>query len=330
MNAIEASNLTKKFGNFVAVDNITLVIKEGEIFGFLGPNGAGKTTTIKMLSTLLHPTSGKATVNGFDVAESPNDVRKSIGIVFQDPAVDDQLTGEENLDFHARMYGMGAKKRKERIDYVLGLVDLKDKAKILVRSYSGGMRRRLEIARGLMHFPKVLFLDEPTLGLDPQTRRQIWKYIKKLNSEEKMTILLTTHYMEEADQLCHRIGIIDKGKILVTETARNLKQMVGEDIITVESSDNKKLSKVVKENKLSKSVALRNPVVEISLKSGETKIPAIINLAGKNKIQIKSISLRKPTLEDAFLHYTGKTIREEEATPRDGMRMQARMWGRKN
>ena len=326
---IEAKNLTKKFGEFTAVDSINLEIGEGEIFGFLGPNGAGKSTTIKILSTLLQMSGGEAKVYGFDVKKNPNDVRKSIGIVFQDPAVDDQLTGEENLDFHARMYGMDSKKRKERIDYVLKLVDLQDKAKLLVKSYSGGMRRRLEIARGLMHFPKVLFLDEPTLGLDPQTRRSIWKYIEVLNKKEGITILLTTHYMEEADQLCNRIGIIDKGKILVTDNPKTLKASVGEDIITVGTGKAEPLAKLLEKNKIASGIKIHDSKIEIALKSGETKIPLIVNISERGKIKIDSINLRKPTLEDVFLHYTGKTIREEEASSKDAMRMQAKMWGRR-
>jgi len=326
--AIETTNLTKIFGSITAVDNINLSIKEGEIFGFLGPNGAGKTTTIKMLSTLLHPTSGKAMIWGHDVSKEQNDVRKSIGIVFQDPSLDDELTGEENLDFHARMYGMGSGERKERISYVLKLVDLTEKRSDFVKHYSGGMRRRLEIARGLMHFPKVLFLDEPTLGLDPQTRRHIWTYIQKLNKKEKITILLTTHYMEEADTLCHRVGIIDQGKILVTDTSQNLKNAVGEDVITIHTEKSKGLSELLKKKKIGMPV-VHNSFLDVSLKSGDEKIPLIMRLADKHNIKVKSISLRKPTLEDVFLNYTGKTIREEEATSKDRMRNMAKIWGRR-
>jgi ABC-2 type transport system ATP-binding protein len=321
-------NLTKKFGNFTAVDKINLRIMQGEIFGFLGPNGAGKTTTIKMLSTLLHPSSGLANVCDYDVSKKQNDVRQCIGIVFQDPAVDDQLTGEENLDFHARMYGMDAKKRKERVDYVLKLVDLKDKAKVLVKHYSGGMRRRLEIARGLMHFPKVLFLDEPTLGLDPQTRRGIWDYIKKLNREENMTILITTHYMEEADSLCHRIGIIDHGKILITDTSENLKNIVGDDVITINTKAAGRLARILEKKGMTKKAKVHDSTLDISVKSGEKRIPEIMKIAEKEKIMINTISLRKPTLEDVFLHYTGRTIREDESTiKKDNMRRGRRMWG---
>jgi ABC-2 type transport system ATP-binding protein len=205
--------LTKKYNEINAVDNLNLKIKEGEIFGLLGPNGAGKTTTLLMLTTLKQPTSGTAKVNNFDIIKQPNKVRKSIGIVFQDPSSDDILTGYENLKLHGWLYDMPDDLKERRIKEVLELVDLTDRKNDLVKKYSGGMRRRLEVARGLMHHPKVLFLDEPTLGLDPQSRDHIWKYIEKLSKEEKITIIITTHYMDEADKLCDRLAIIDKGKI---------------------------------------------------------------------------------------------------------------------
>jgi ABC-2 type transport system ATP-binding protein len=225
MLAIETRNLTKEFNGLIAVNNVSFEVKEDEIFSLLGPNGAGKTTTIKMLATLLKPTKGEAKVWGYDVLKQRDEVRNSIGIVFQEPALDNRLTGYENLDFHARLYGLDSKTRKKRIQEVLNLVELEDKANVIVRNYSGGMQRRLEIARGLMHYPKVLFLDEPTLGLDPQTRHRIWDYILKLNQKEKITIILTTHYMEEADYLCQRVGIIDFGKIVALDTPQNLKNI---------------------------------------------------------------------------------------------------------
>lgn len=324
MNAIEAQGLTRQFGEVTAVDGINLSVQEGEIFGLLGPNGAGKTTTIKMLATLLRPTSGKALVCGHDVSRSPAEVRKSIGIVFQDQALDDRLTGEENLDFHARMYGMPARQRKERVAHVLGLVDLADKARVLVKTYSGGMRRRLEIARGLMHAPRVLFLDEPTLGLDPQTRRHIWDYIRKLRSEGT-TILLTTHYMDEADTLCSRIAIIDKGKILVTDTPAALKSRVGKDLITIGTSQASALAGHLK----GMNPIVHDSSVDISAPSGEKQIPQILRLADRHRIPVRSISLRKPTLEDVFLHFTGRTIREEEADVKEVFRRESKMWGRR-
>ena len=208
-SAISLRSLTKRFGDLVAVDSVNLEIAKGELFGLLGPNGAGKTTLIKMLTTMLRPTEGEARVWGHNVAKERNEVRSSIGVVFQDPSIDNMLTGRENLDFHGRMYGMDGSLRKKRIDEVLELVDLTDKADIKMEDYSGGMQRRLEIARGLMHHPKVLFLDEPTLGLDAQTRRYIWKYVEEMNAREGVTIVLTTHYMEEADYLCDRVAIVD-------------------------------------------------------------------------------------------------------------------------
>ncbi|MHA1603694.1 MAG: ATP-binding cassette domain-containing protein, partial [Candidatus Freyarchaeota archaeon] len=227
MYAVETHNLVKKFGEIVAVDGISIKVKEGEIFGLLGPNGAGKTTTISMLCCMIKPTSGEAYVNGYDILKHPNEVRKSIGIVFQEPAIDDRLTGRENMEIHAMLYNVPRKIMKQRIDEALELVELTDRADHLVRTYSGGMRRRLEIARGLIHRPKVLFLDEPSLGLDPQTRERIWDYIEGMAERENMTIILTTHYMEEADRLCDRVAIIDFGKIKVEGSPSELKNSLG-------------------------------------------------------------------------------------------------------
>lgn len=227
MNAIEIRGLTKEFGELKAVDSIDLSIKEGEIFGLLGPNGAGKSTTIFMLSTILNPTKGSAKVCGHDIVKERDSVRHCIGIVFQDPSLDDELTAQENLYFHGRLYGMTEEEIGAKSQEVLALVELMDRKDSLVKTFSGGMKRRLEIARGLMHHPKVLFLDEPTLGLDPQTRRHLWEYISKINEKEKMTIILTTHYMDEADYLCDRIGIIDKGKIIALDTSEKLKDVLG-------------------------------------------------------------------------------------------------------
>ena len=237
MDIITTDNLTKKFNSLTAVDQLSFSVKKGEVFGFLGPNGAGKTTTIKMLTTLLFPSEGTAKIAGYDIIKNRNMVRKNIGIVFQEPALDTELTGRENLDYHARMYGINREKRKERINEVLQLVDLIDKKDVVVKYYSGGMKRRLEIARGLMHYPNVLFLDEPTLGLDAHTRRAIWDYIRKMNQNEKTTIFLTTHYMDEAEILCDRVGIIDHGKILVLDSIKNLKNSIGKDVITLSCND---------------------------------------------------------------------------------------------
>ena len=235
-NVIEARDLTKKFGSLAAVNGINFSVEHGEIFGLLGPNGAGKSTTISMLCTILKPTSGTAIVNGYDVVKFPSRVRKSIGIVFQDPSVDDRLTGRENLQVHANLYGVPRDEQKKQIDDVLELVELQDRADNLVRQYSGGMRRRLEIARGLIHFPKVLFLDEPTVGLDPQSRDHIWSYIRRLMKYEDLTIILSTHYLEEADRFCDRVAIIDHGDIVALDTPHNLKEELGGDTITVRTT----------------------------------------------------------------------------------------------
>lgn len=321
MQAIQVLNLTKEFNGFRAVDGISFSVEEGEIFGLLGPNGAGKTTTIKILSTTLRPTRGEARVWGYDVKNNPDDVRRSIGIVFQDQTLDNRLTGAENLDFHARLYGMDKKLRKQRIEQVLHLVGLWDKRNTLVKYYSGGMCRRLEIARGLMHYPRVLFLDEPTLGLDAQTRHTIWEHIKLLNQKEKIAILLTTHYMDEADVLCNRVGIIDRGKILVIDQPENLKNIVGKDIISMKLSSPEKMVKLISEFSWIKSRKLYNGLLHFEVIKGEEKIPVLINLAQRNSINVELVNLRKPTLEDVFLHFTGRMIREEEGSPRERISM---------
>ncbi len=326
MKAIETSKLTKVFGKLRAVDGISLSVKQGEIFGLLGPNGAGKTTAIRMLSTTLKITSGSARVCGFCVEENPDDVRKSIGIVFQEPALDIELTGKENLDFHARMYGMEGKAREKRIKSVLKLVGLGDKASSLVKTYSGGMKRRLEIARGLMHYPRVLFLDEPTLGLDAQTRRVIWEHIRKINREFGITIILTTHYMEEADYLCGRVSIMDHGRILASGTPKRLKDSIGADIVSVKTPCPKRLESGLKGLEWAGKTRIHDSHISISLKSGETRIPQIIRTAEKLKLRVESVELHKPTLEDVFIHYTGRKIRDAE-DPGYMMRAMARMHG---
>jgi len=327
MSAIETSKLTKVFGKLRAVDGIDLAVNQGEIFGLLGPNGAGKTTFIKMLSTTLKITSGSARVSGFNVQEDPDNVRKSIGIVFQEPAVDIELTGRENLDFHARMYGMNRRDRGKRIASVLKLVELEDKADALLKTYSGGMKRRLEIARGLMHHPRVLFLDEPTLGLDAQTRRVIWEHIRKINREFGITIILTTHYMEEADYLCSRVSIMDQGKILASGSPGQLRSSIGADIVSVKTPGPKKLESGLKKFKWVEKTKIHDSHISISLKNGETRIPQIIRTAETLKLKVESVELHKPTLEDVFIHFTGRKIRDEEDS-KYMMRTMARMHGR--
>jgi len=322
MNVIETNKLTRKFNGITAVDSLDLEIEEGEIFGLLGPNGAGKTTTISMLCTMLKPTSGSATVNGFDINKQQDEVRNSIGIVFQDPSLDDELTAYENLDFHGMIYGIPKDTREQRIEEVLELVNLSEKANLQVKKFSGGMKRRLEIARGLIHHPKVLFLDEPTLGLDPQTRNNIWEHVKKLNESEKITIVLTTHYMEEADSLCDRVAVIDHGKIIALGTPEKLKQSLGGSIISIEA--NSTLLPQIKKIRKIKEVYWANGRISITAEDAEHLIPIIFELAQKNGVEIHSISLHHPTLEDVFLKLTGKSIREEKADAFDRVRMRIR------
>ena len=318
MKIISVKNLVKKYKDVTAVDGITLEVKKGEVFGFLGPNGAGKTTTIKMLVTLLRPSEGTAYIDGHDIRKEQDKVRSKIGVVFQTPALDDQLTGRENLDFHARMYGMKSEKRKRKIKEVLNLVGLENKADTLVKNYSGGMRRRLEIARGLMHSPEILFLDEPTLGLDPQTRRSIWDYIKKLNKEKGVTIFLTTHYMEEAESLCERVAIIDYGKIITVGPPGKLMNKIGRGVIHISCSETRKLAKILSKKDWVESIKLHNSTLTIGTKNVEKRLTEIVKLCKGS--EIKSLDIRKPTLEDVFIYYTGRKMREEEASAAEKMR----------
>ncbi len=320
-NAIRVDRLSKAFGSLKAVNNISFSVNEGEIFGLLGPNGAGKTTTIKMLTTILKPTSGTASVNGFDIIKEPSDVRKAIGIVFQDPSLDEELTGRENLEFHAILYNIGKLERRSRIDEALRLVELEDKANILVKQYSGGMRRRLEMGRGLMHNPRVLFLDEPTIGLDPQTRRHIWEYIKRLNGQMKTTVILTTHYIEEADYLCGRVAFVDHGSIVAMDTPQALKNSIGGDVVSLQAGQHaERLEELVKRQRWTGTVSRHDGFVDLTTKSGERRIPGIVMLAHEHKISLGAVNLHKPSLEDAFIHFTGKSLREEEGGWKDRMR----------
>ena len=304
MSIIRTVNLSKRYGALKAVDGLNLEIEEGEIFGLLGPNGAGKTTTIHMLATLLRPSSGTASVNGFDIVKQAGDVRRSIGLVFQEPSSDDILTGYENLRLHAMLYGVPWSVAKGRMEELLKIVDLSDRRNDLVKTYSGGMRRRLELARGLIHRPKVLFLDEPTLGLDPQSRVNIWGYIQRMVSEEHVTVILTTHYMEEADMLCDRVGIIDSGRIVVLDSPSQLKKVVGGDIIRLKIQ-RPKLDQL---NNLSyvKSVDVKNDIVTLMVEDAGRHLQQILSVIG----DVESVEMRSPTLNDVFLHYTGREIRE--------------------
>ncbi|MGD0057421.1 MAG: ATP-binding cassette domain-containing protein [Methanomassiliicoccales archaeon] len=304
---VDVQNLRKDYGEFTAVGGVTFSIEEGEVFGLLGPNGAGKTTTLHMLATLLRPTSGTAKINGYDILRQPGKVRKSIGMVFQEPSSDDLLTGYENLRMHGLLYGVSTINRERRIGEVLELVDLADRKDDLVKHYSGGMRRRLEIARGLMHNPKVLFLDEPTLGLDPQTREHIWKYVERLVTEQKISIILTTHYMDEADRLSDRVAIVDRGKIVVHDSPENLKHALGGDMIRLQIT-NPSLE-AVKALPFVKKVEVLDATVSLTVEDASSHLQEILGLIGK----VDGVELRPPSLNDVFLHYTGRVYREQEA-----------------
>ncbi len=321
-NIIEITDLSKEFDGFVAVNHVSLNVKEGGIFGLLGPNGAGKTTITKILCTILNATSGLVKVCGYDVARERDSVRACIGIVFQDSCIDRFLTGKENLDFHARMYHMDGKTRKRRIDEVLDLLELKDKENIRISDCSGGVQRRFEVARGFMNHPRVLFLDEPTLGLDIQTRRTLWDYIKRLNEQEGTTIILTTHYIEEADYLCGRVAIVDQGKIATVDTPQRLKEVVGVNLLSLQIANGVggKVMKLLNELDWVKKIEGRNGSLELSIQGGEERVLELVELANEHEFIITAIDLRKPSLEDAFLHYTGRAIREEEGDVKDLMK----------
>jgi len=302
---IKIRNLVKQYGRLTAVDNLTLDINENEVFGLLGSNGAGKTTTIHMLATLLKPTSGTATVNGYDIVSQSSKVRSSIGIVFQAPSSDDMLTGFENLHLHAMLYSVPRQTRNKRINEVLELVGLADRKNDQVKTYSGGMRRRLEIARGLLHKPKVMFLDEPTLGLDPTSRESMWKYVKRLVEEEKVTIILTTHYMEEADMLCDRIGIIDRGKIVALDTPSGLKAGLGGDIIRIKTKTHD-ADNIVKQFDFVQKMERADGFLVLSVKNAKRALPVLLQA-----IEAESAEFASPTLNDVFIQLTGRNIKEE-------------------
>lgn len=315
MNIIEVKDLSKKYKELLAVNGITFNVRQREVFGFLGPNGAGKSTTISMLATLISPSGGEALINGFNINTQRDEVRKSIGLVFQDSSLDDRLTANENLCFHADLYHVPRGLCDQRTEEVLKLVDLWERRNSIVKTFSGGMKRRLEIARGLIHQPKVLFLDEPTLGLDPQTRYNIWEYIFKLKKSHEMTIFMTTHYMNEAEY-CDRIAIIDHGKIIALDTPANLKRMVGGDIITILSAQKDDLKNELKD-KYDLEAKEDEGALKIEVSEGEKFLPRLFNELDS---KIDSIEMRKPTLEDVFLNMTGHQIREENASDRELMR----------
>lgn len=304
---IRIRDLVKSYGNLTAVDRLTLDIEANEIFGLLGANGAGKTTTIHMLATLLKPTSGSATVNGYDIVSQPAKVRSSIGIVFQAPSSDDILTGYENLHLHSMLYSVPRHIRKKRIEEVLELVGLAERKDDPVKTYSGGMRRRLEIARGLLHKPKVMFLDEPTLGLDPASREVMWRYVRRLVEEEKITVILTTHYMEEADMLCDRIAIIDKGKVVALDTPAGLKAGLGGDIIRIKTKDPSAL-KLVRGLDFVSGVEQSDGFLVLSVNDAKKALPVLLQ-----QVEAESAEFSSPTLNDVFIKITGRKIDKEQA-----------------
>lgn len=306
MAIINVHNLIKQFKTLTAIDGISFSVEEGEVFGFLGPNGAGKTTTISILCTLISPSSGKAEIAGFDCANNPDLVRMAIGLIFQDTTLDVGLTAYENLKFHAYLYNLDRKLTEKRIDEMLSVVELQGRKHDLVKNFSGGMKRRLEIARGLLHYPRVLFLDEPTLGLDPQTRNTIWDFINMLRGKEKITVFMTTHYMEEAEN-CDRIAIIDHGKIIALDTPKKLKQMVQGDIIRIVTKDNRKAVSEI-QSFFNISAREENGNLVLETERGDEFIPRLIHSLS---ITTKSVTIQKPTLNDVFLKLTGRTIRDD-------------------
>ncbi|GAA2162575.1 ATP-binding cassette domain-containing protein [Actinomadura napierensis] len=318
--AVEVDGLIRKFGDVEAVRGIGFTVDPGEIFGFLGPNGAGKSTTINMLCTLLKPTAGRALVAGFDVVTQRDTVRRNIGLVFQDPTLDGYLTGEQNLRFHAELYGVPRAVAGDRIRQVLEMVGLWDRRADLVQTYSGGMKRRLEIARGLLHSPRVLFLDEPTVGLDPQTRASIWDYIRQLKDAEEITIFMTTHYMDEAE-FCDRIAIMDSGRIVALDTPEALKAGVGKDRVRIQTADDEAAIAALRE-RFDLEAGMSEGAVAFSVASGEAFVPRLFAELG---VPIRSVSVSRPSLDDVFMSFTGSTIRDAEAGTGDRMRMAMRM-----
>ncbi len=318
---ISVEGLCHNYGNVKAVDDVSFNVEKGQVFSFLGPNGAGKTTTINVLTTLLPIQKGKVKVSGFDVEKQQDNVRKSIGIVFQDETLDRALTVWETLEFHGRIYSLSKDVRRSRIDELVELVELSDRKEELVKNLSGGMRRRLEIARGLLTRPKVLFLDEPTIGLDPHTRMRIWDYIKRVN-KEGVTIFLTTHYMDEADQLSDSIYIMDKGKIIANGTSESLKNSLGRDMIYLETNNDEKSIDATKEMKEIRDVRISSKGLVVSLK-GEAShfMPKLIERIRNEGIEIKSVNLKKPTLDDVFIHFTGRGLKEETQEKKMGKTM---------
>jgi ABC-2 type transport system ATP-binding protein len=324
MPIITVENLVKKFGNITAVDSISFEVEEGTIFGFLGPNGAGKTTTINILCTLLSPTSGRTLIAGYDCMREPSMVRTVIGIVFQDTTLDKDLTAYENLIFHAYLYNVPKSEMRDRVNGVLQFVGLSDRKDDLVKKFSGGMKRKLEVARGLLHRPRVLFLDEPTLGLDPQSRTNLWEFITELPQRHNVTIFMTTHYMEEAE-VCDRIAIIDHGRIIALDTPEQLKKMVGGDVVSITTTDNESARSDI-EHAFKMNVSEKENALYMTCSRGDTCIPELIRTLGE---RVLSVRIQRPTLNDVFLKLTGKSIREEVVSGNDSVRASVRAHRRK-
>ncbi len=320
---VQTRGLVKTYGKVEAVRGIDLAVQPGEVFGFLGPNGAGKSTTISILCTLLRPTGGQALVAGIDVTRDPGAVRGRIGLVFQDPSLDDQLTARENLEFHAFLYNVPRAERRSRIDGVLEMVELRERAGSQVKTFSGGMKRRLEIARGILHYPQVLFLDEPTLGLDPQTRSRIWAYLLELRRREGITIFMTTHYMDEAE-FCDRIAIIDRGEIIALGTPDELKAMVGGDVVTIATREPAAAVDQIRRAFELEPIVDRDRV-RIEVADGAAFVPRLVR---ELTVPLAAVTLSRPTLDDVFLKLTGKAIRDEGAGDMDQMRAMVSMWRR--
>jgi ABC-2 type transport system ATP-binding protein len=318
-DVIKVRDLTKKFGDFVAVDHISFGVKRGEIFGFLGPNGAGKSTAIKMLTTLLHPTSGAAEICGYDVVKDSDEVRKHIGIIFQDRSSDDYLTGRQNLDFHARMYGINKEDRQNKMESVLNLLELKGKENIRLHNLPEGVRRRFEVARGFMTRPDVVFLDEPTIGFDIRARMDLWNQIKRAREQEGVSVSLTTHFIEEADYLCDRVAIIDKARIIALDTPQKLKAAVGSDLISLQLTDGFErraafIEKLQELDWIERVEEYSNSLL-LNAERGDGRVAELIDFADTHGFVITSIDEHEPSLEDVFLHFTGRTIREAEGGP---------------
>ena len=320
---IEVESLTKKYGDLTAVNNVSFTVKPGEIFGFLGPNGAGKTTTINILCTLTKPASGQASIAGLDVVHRQSQVRQMIGLVFQDPSLDERLSALQNLRFHALVYSVPASVREQRIEQFLKMMELWDKRHNKVQTFSGGMKRRLELARGLLHHPRVLFLDEPTLGLDPQTRNRMWEYILELRRQEATTIFLTTHYMDEAEK-ADRIAVIDYGKLIAMDTPAKLKRMVGKDIVSLKTDDNDKAMAEIK-RRYQIEARRDGDGLCFEVANGEEFLPVILR---EFSTLIVSVSMRRPSLDDVFLKLTGREIREEDVS--DTFKAMVRQHGRRS